>query len=106
MLDSVKPILFLANGMADDAHHEAIKTALSLLGGAYHSLTDARRRAILRQTSPSFIFLLKIVQISSTTKRTQIGILVPIERLDLTTKDVPIGRLKRFKYKTSKSDPF
>ena len=47
--------MFLANGMADDAHHEAIKTALSLLGGAYHSLTDARRRAILRQTSPSLI---------------------------------------------------
>jgi hypothetical protein len=33
VLDAVKPIIFLANEkLVDDAHHEAVKTALSLLG--------------------------------------------------------------------------
>jgi len=59
VLDAIKPILFLSNEkLENDVHHEAVKTALSLMGEAFFSLTDARRHTILRQTSPSFTFML------------------------------------------------
>ena len=59
ILDATKPLLFLENEkLVDDDHLAAIATALALVGDAFHGVTDARRHAVLRQTSPSFAFML------------------------------------------------
>ena len=59
ILDATKPLLFLSNEkLVDDDHRAAVATALALVADAFHGVTDARRHAVLRQTGPSFAFML------------------------------------------------
>ncbi|KZS12013.1 Uncharacterized protein APZ42_023097 [Daphnia magna] len=59
VLEVTKPLLFLANERVEkESHHEAIRDALQLLGDSFHEITQQRRHNILRQTSPSFVYLL------------------------------------------------
>ncbi|KAI9557166.1 hypothetical protein GHT06_016973 [Daphnia sinensis] len=59
VLDATRTLLFLANEkLADVANHEAISTAISLVCDAFHSVTEERHQTVLRQTSPSFTFML------------------------------------------------
>ena len=59
VLEVAKPLLFLSNEKVEnDSHHQAVKDALELLGDSFHKITHQRRHNILRQTSPSFVYLL------------------------------------------------
>lgn len=59
ILEAAQPLLFLSNEKLDDnAHREAISVAIQLLGDSFHEVTQQRRRNVLRQTSPSYLYLL------------------------------------------------
>lgn len=59
-LGTTKLFLFLANEkLSNGAHDEAISTSISLECDAFHSVTEARHQTVLRQTSPSFTFMLE-----------------------------------------------
>lgn len=59
ILEAAQPLLFLSNEkLDDDAHREAISVAIQLLGDSFHEVTQQWRRNVLRQTSPSYLYLL------------------------------------------------
>ncbi|KAK4037687.1 hypothetical protein OUZ56_029718 [Daphnia magna] len=59
ILEAAQPLLFLSyEKLDDDAHREAISVAIQLLGDSFHEVTQQWRRNVLRQTSPSYLYLL------------------------------------------------
>ncbi|KAK4002379.1 hypothetical protein OUZ56_004210 [Daphnia magna] len=59
ILEAAQPLFFLSNEkLKDNDHREAISDALQLLGDSFHEVTQQRRRNVLKQTSPSYLYLL------------------------------------------------
>lgn len=59
ILDVARPLLFLLKEKSPiPSSHEAVIDTLFMLGESFHEVTKQRRRNILRQTSPSFLYLL------------------------------------------------
>lgn len=58
LLEVARPLLFLYSEELEDIQHDAVKDALSLWGNVFYELTQYRRRNILKQTNPSFKYLI------------------------------------------------
>lgn len=69
ILEAAQPLFFLSNEkLNDNDHRQAISDALQLLADSFHEVTQQRRRNVLKQTSPSYLYLLDDQTISIATK--------------------------------------